>query len=301
MLDKSRCAKIKYMITLKQLNTLPKKEGFTHLQQCCASGAWVNKMLKERPFKSERELINIATKIWYDQCIIKDFKQAFLGHPKIGDIESLKEKYASTLQWAGDEQSKISEADMETIEALAKANELYEKKFGYIFIVSASGKSAEEMLAIIGSRLKHNEADEIYLAMNEQHKITTIRLIKLIEGFKQLTDLNSQITTHILDTSLGIPAKNVVSTLKAKQKDEWKPICVGATNTEGRILDLLPVGKVLQPGIYKMEFQTSNYFKRNDINGFYPEIAIQFEITDNTHYHIPLLISPFGYSTYRGS
>ncbi|WP_298900495.1 2-oxo-4-hydroxy-4-carboxy-5-ureidoimidazoline decarboxylase [uncultured Psychroserpens sp.] len=289
------------MITLNQLNSLSDQEAFSKLEQCCVSKTWVNKMLQSRPFSSENELIETAASIWYNHCSIDDFKEAFTGHPKIGNIDSLKEKFAHTSAWAGNEQSKVSEASLDVIEALAKANEDYENKYGYIFIVSASGKSAEEMLAIINARLDHKPDDEIYVAMNEQHKITAIRLAKLIESVPQNANLTSHLTTHALDTSIGIPASHMLIALKGLRDNQWKPMSIGITNNDGRISDVLPPGRFLIPGIYTMTFNTGNYYKNNNQNGFYPEASIQFEVTDGSHYHIPLLINPFGYSTYRGS
>ena len=301
MLDKSGCTKIKKYDNIKTLNNLSEKEAHKHLEKCCVSTSWISKMIENRPFDSENNLITKAASVWYNQCSTEDFKEAFTGHPKIGNVESLKEKFANTLEWANNEQSKIIEADAQVIEALAKANTEYEDKFGYIFIVSASGKTAKEMLSIIQSRLLHSKEDEIYVAMNEQHKITVIRLHKLIEGLKENSDLQSPITTHALDTSLGIPASNMLITLKGLRNNLWKPMSVGITNTDGRVSDLLPLGRKLIPGTYVMTFNTKKYFENNNQNGFYPEVSIQFIISDSSHYHIPLLINPFGYTTYRGS
>ena len=289
------------MITLSQLNSLSEQKLFMLLEQCCVSKTWVNSIIESRPFSSENELIKKAASIWYNDCTIEDFEEAFTGHPKIGNVDSLKEKFSHTAEWAENEQSKMAEANVETIEALAEANKFYEDRFGYIFIVSASGKSADEMLAIINSRLKNQRDDEIYVAMNEQHKITVIRLVKLIEGLSANADLSSHLTTHALDTSIGSPAKHMLITLKGLRNNQWKPMSVGITNTDGRISDVLPPGRFLSPGVYSMTFDTANYYKNNNQKGFYPEASIQFEVTDGSHYHIPLLINPFGYSTYRGS
>jgi 5-hydroxyisourate hydrolase/2-oxo-4-hydroxy-4-carboxy-5-ureidoimidazoline decarboxylase len=288
-------------MTLNQFNLLSEQEAFNTLETCCVSQNWVTKMLENRPFSSEAILIKKAASIWYNDCSVEDFKEAFTGHPKIGDITGLREKFAHTAEWAGNEQSKVSEANIETIEALAKANQKYEDKFGYIFIVSASGKSAQEMLAIINLRLEHNYDDEIYVAMNEQHKITVIRLVKLIADLSKKVGLKSHITTHALDTSIGKPANQMAITLKKLRDNEWKPISVGVTNTDGRISDLLPPGHVLISDIYTMTFNTANYYKDKNQKGFYPEASIQFEVADENHYHIPLLLNPFGYSTYKGS
>ena len=289
------------MITLNQLNLLSQEEAYNQLEQCCVSKTWITKMVKSRPFSSVANLIEKAASIWYNDCNSIDFKDAFTGHPKIGDIESLKQKFAHTANWATNEQSKMAEANLESIEALANANLAYEKKFGYIFIVSASGKSADEMLAIINVRMHHEIEDEVYVAMNEQHKITVIRLAKLIEELTEKANLSSHITTHALDTTLGIPAKHMLITLKGLRDNQWKPLSVGITNNDGRISDVLPPGRYLTPDTYKMTFNTKKYYEAHGQKGFYPEVSIQFEVSDNSHYHIPLLINPFGYSTYRGS
>jgi 2-oxo-4-hydroxy-4-carboxy-5-ureidoimidazoline decarboxylase len=107
--------------------------------------------------------------------------EAFEHHPKIGDINSLKEKYPNTKEWASDEQAGINVASEEVLHAVAKGNEDYEKKFGYIFIVCATGKSAGEMRQILESRLMNNPDEEIQIAAEEQNKITKLRLEKLFE------------------------------------------------------------------------------------------------------------------------
>ena len=112
----------------------------------------------------------------------------------------------------------------------------------------------------------------------------------------------SQITTHILDTSLGKPAAQVPVRLEQKAADgSWAIIAQGTTNADGRVSNLLEKNAVLALGIYKMVFDTEGYFKNQNIKGFYPIVEIQFYIHDIAHYHVPLLLNPFGYSTYRGS
>jgi 5-hydroxyisourate hydrolase/2-oxo-4-hydroxy-4-carboxy-5-ureidoimidazoline decarboxylase len=289
------------IMTFKEFNNLSKENAFSALEKCCVSKTWISKMIENKPFSSENDLIKTAASIWYNDCSLDDFKEAFTGHPKIGNVESLKEKFANTKNWANNEQAKVADANTKTIEALAKANTLYEDKFGYIFIVSASGKSADDMLAIINTRLLHNPEDEIAVAMNEQHKITVIRLVKLIEGLSNNSDMSSHLTTHALDTSTGIPANNMIITLKQFKNNEWKPMSIGITNNDGRIADVLPAGQLLKPDTYTMTFNTKNYYESHNQKGFYPEVSIQFTVTDVSHYHIPLLINPFGYTTYRGS
>lgn len=111
----------------------------------------------------------------------------------------------------------------------------------------------------------------------------------------------SQITTHILDTTSGKPAKNVRINLYQSENNSWIEIATGITNTDGRITNLLSDNKSLDIGIYKMKFFTSEYFINKKLSTFYPFVEVVFEINNEEHYHIPLLLNPFGYTTYRGS
>lgn len=111
----------------------------------------------------------------------------------------------------------------------------------------------------------------------------------------------SQLTTHILDTSQGKPAGGVLIVLYQQQHDDWKEIVRGITNHDGRITDWLPKEEILPAGQYKLKFETGDYYKQHIITSFYPYVEVIFSITDASHYHVPLLLNPFGYSTYRGS
>ena len=111
----------------------------------------------------------------------------------------------------------------------------------------------------------------------------------------------SRLTTHILDTTRGKPAAGVTTILFQRHDDQWVEIARRVTNSDGRIPDLLRKDTSLKPGTYKMHFDTKAYFDQQDVATFYPYVEIVFDITSAEHYHIPLLLSPFGYSTYRGS
>lgn len=111
----------------------------------------------------------------------------------------------------------------------------------------------------------------------------------------------SQITTHILDTTKGKPAAGITIILYRGENDEWTELVRGVTDTDGRIRDLLQHDAGLPHGIYKLRFETKDYFDKNSIATFYPYVEIIFDILTDEHYHIPLLLNPFGYSTYRGS
>jgi len=111
----------------------------------------------------------------------------------------------------------------------------------------------------------------------------------------------SQITTHVLDTSIGKPGEGIHIELQEETNNEWLTIAKGATNADGRIGDLLDKENVLAPGTYRMIFHTGKYFSDKNQKAFYPIVIIHFQTIDKSHYHVPLLLNPFGYSTYRGS
>lgn len=288
-------------MTLTELNSLDKTAAAKFLEACCGSRKWLELLLNELPFENATSLIAKAESIWYDSCTEQDWLEAFTHHPKIGDVKSLTEKFASTQHLAGNEQAGVNTATQAIIEALAKANADYEAKFGFIFIVCATGKSAEEMLRLLEDRLSNTYAEELAIAMGEQHKITILRLKKLLseEDFSSLKV--SQITTHVLDTTIGKPGQNITIRMQQPVNGNWQTIAQGVTNKDGRIPDLLPPDRILKVGTYKMLFETGKYFESIAVKGFYPEVEIQFTVFDDNHYHVPLLVNPYGYSTYRGS
>ncbi len=164
-------------MTLHELNTLTRPQLKEVLFSCCGSSSWVSKMLPFFPADDLVELLEDAEEEWF-KCTETDWKEAFEQHPKIGETSS--EKTASD-KWAADEQGTVNMASGPTLEAIAEANKEYEKKFGYIFIVYATGKSADEMLTILNTRLQNTAEVEIEVAADEQNKITKLRLEKLLD------------------------------------------------------------------------------------------------------------------------
>ena len=168
----------KIIMTIAEFDHLNKEEKKKILYQCCGSATWVEKMLTIPPANDLIDLFEDAEEKWYE-CNEEEWKEAFSNHPKIGDLESLKKKFVSTAQWASSEQSGVNAATEKTLERLAEGNKLYEGKFGYIFIICATGRSAEEMLEDLEERLTNDPKDEIKVAAGEQNKITQLRLEKL--------------------------------------------------------------------------------------------------------------------------
>jgi 5-hydroxyisourate hydrolase len=111
----------------------------------------------------------------------------------------------------------------------------------------------------------------------------------------------SKITTHILDTSKGKPAEGVTIILYHGSNDMWQEISRTKTNNDGRAPELAHQEHSAREGIFKLRFETKDYFDKSRIATFYPYVEIIFEVIAGEHYHVPLLLNPFGYSTYRGS
>jgi 2-oxo-4-hydroxy-4-carboxy-5-ureidoimidazoline decarboxylase len=166
-------------MTLDQLNRLSEADATAAFRQCCAAMRWVERMVIDRPFESLSELLEISDRVW-EECDVDDYLEAFQGHPRIGDVESLAKKYAGTKDWVSGEQKGVNGADPAVLERLAKGNADYEERFGHLFIVCATGKSAAEMLALLEARLGNDPEHEIGVAAGEQNKITRIRLKKLL-------------------------------------------------------------------------------------------------------------------------
>jgi len=164
---------------LNQLNNLPMTEAIAVLQRCCGSSKWALEMASLRPFSDLKALHQAADDVW-ESVSKDDVLEAFQHHPKIGaDIVELRKKFATTASWSSGEQSAVASANETTLEALRDGNIAYEEKFGYIFIVCATGKTAEEMLEILQARLPNEPDSELQIAKGEQAKITHLRLEKL--------------------------------------------------------------------------------------------------------------------------
>jgi 2-oxo-4-hydroxy-4-carboxy-5-ureidoimidazoline decarboxylase len=150
----------------------------TELQKCCGSSEWVKQMSGLFPLDSENKILKESERVWFS-LDKEDRLEAFLHHPKIGDINSLREKYSSAKNLSEMEQLGVNSASEVTLTQLAKYNKEYEEKFGFIFIVCATGKSAEEMLELIKIRIQNDTETEIQNASAEQNKITQLRLSKI--------------------------------------------------------------------------------------------------------------------------
>ncbi len=165
---------------LERLNSLSEAQAGLELLECCGSETWARILVNRRPFTNLNDLLLKADEVWWS-LKQNDWLEAFSGHPRIGEQEAARASPAESVSWSKQEQASISSAAQDTIESLAELNRQYEAKFGYIYIVCATGKSSEEMLAILQERLSNDPDEELRTAAGEQARITQLRLKKLIE------------------------------------------------------------------------------------------------------------------------
>lgn len=165
---------------LVEFNELALDEAEAELMKCCGSGRWAQAVASARPFASLEELLNASDRIWWG-LDASDWLEAFSHHPQIGERRSERPQAAEASRWSEQEQSGTKGADTATTEALAAGNRTYFDRFGYIFIICATGKSSTEMLSELQSRLTNDPKTELRVAAEEQRRITHLRLRKLLE------------------------------------------------------------------------------------------------------------------------
>ena len=166
-------------ISIDELNTLPDEEATDLFRSCCGASAWVSQMVKRRPFKSGDQLLQTADRVWTDASLGQQ-REAFDHHPRIGEKESATPQSDRAREFSEREQSQIRLASSSAFDQMTLVNQAYEKKFGHIYIVSAAGKSAHELLDIARQRIRNDPDTELRVAAEEQRKITRLRLQKLI-------------------------------------------------------------------------------------------------------------------------
>src|ERR1041385_2292495 len=164
---------------LTWLNSLTDEEATKELLQCCGSKRWASATATGRPFDTLEILLATADDIWWS-LNPNDWLEAFRSHPKIGEKKAADKVSAQSQEWAGQEQSGVASTSHATIDSLAELNREYEQKFGFIFIICATGKTSDEIVAALRERLPHDPAAELPIAAAEQSKITALRLKKLL-------------------------------------------------------------------------------------------------------------------------
>ena len=167
-------------MNIESLKALPPDEAQREFLKCCGSVRWAQAMVQLRQYATTvGGLILFGNEMW-SMLEREDWLEAFRSHPKIGERKAAAEVSNQSTQWSGHEQAGVQTAEQETLDQLARLNREYEEKFGFIFIVCATGKSTDEMLAILRDRLQNELDAELPIAAAEQAKITELRLKKLV-------------------------------------------------------------------------------------------------------------------------
>jgi len=168
------------MNRIQWLNSLSTVDSEAEFLKCCGSLSWTRALTESRPFADAAALFQQADSIWWS-LPDKDWLEAFCAHPKIGEQNAAVAQSEQARNWSAQEQSGVSDAATETKAALTAGNQEYHQRFGFIFIVCATGKTSGEMLAILNQRLQNDPGTELRLAAEEQRKITRLRLEKLLK------------------------------------------------------------------------------------------------------------------------
>ncbi|KAL9429822.1 hypothetical protein AB3S75_025252 [Citrus x aurantiifolia] len=313
---------------------------------CCGSTKFAKEMASASPFASLNQAVSAARHIWFNLVDVNGWLDAFSAHPQIGQSPS--------SQWSKAEQSTaLATANESSSQELSDWNNRYRLRFGFIFVICASGRTTAEILAELKKRYTNRPIIEFEIAAQEQMKITELRLAKLFSAKAKASSATFQysaaaktaeedrvsiieghlcasteasagkisqipirtrlpITTHVLDVSQGSPAAGVEVRLEMWKGIQPRPLFgetdvsgwvyqgSSTTNKDGRCGQLMGMIEDMNPGFYKITFNTGKYCPE----GFFPYVSIVFEIRESQkreHFHVPLLLSPFSFTTYRGS
>ncbi len=168
------------VLDIRKVNELSEEEAAIVLKRCNGSRNWTSQMLALRPFADVETMFAAGERIWRE-LEREDWMEGFNHHPRIGDLDKLKKKFSITGNWSAGEQSGVAAASDNVLHDLRDGNDEYESKFGFIFILCATGKDASEMLSLLKERLRNDHQSELQIALNEHAKITRLRLEKLCQ------------------------------------------------------------------------------------------------------------------------
>ncbi|XP_031405992.1 uric acid degradation bifunctional protein TTL isoform X2 [Punica granatum] len=322
---------------------------------CCGSARFAHEMASAGPFRSLTDAVSAARDIWFNMVDVNGWLEAFAAHPQIGEsASSTHGKSQTSAQWSKGEQSTaLATATGSILQELSEWNVQYRQKFGFIFLICASGRTSSEILAELKKRYQNRPIVEFQIAAEEQMKVTELRLAKLFSEKDRVASAGDQdlarvakksedrvsiisghftagpkspsnkvpqstaqtrppITTHVLDVSQGHPGAGIEVHLEKWRQDCPRPVFSGldisswdllgssTTDKDGRSGPLMKIVDAVDPGLYRISFNTGKYCP----SGFFPFVSIVFEIRETQkleHFHVPLLLSPFSFTTYRGS
>lgn len=263
-------------MTVTGFNELDRDAAVELLVSCCPSTGWATSVADARPFEDLDGLLAAAERIWTQRPHAERL-EAIEAHPPIGGLSAATARERN-------EQAGAAHADRSTREALAALNDDYRARFGFVFLTDASGREATDMLAELRTRLANTAEQERANAEEHQRRIMRRRLRRAIIAAPLL------LSTHVLDTAAGAPGAGVEVTIsRSDDQQEWTTVDTRTTDASGRVEGV----EVAGGGWVRLSFATHGEF--------FGDIVVTFAAGDRERAHVPLLLAPFGYSTYLGT
>ncbi|MDG4765972.1 hydroxyisourate hydrolase [Solwaraspora sp. WMMD406] len=317
---------------LDAFNGLPVERAHEQLLSCCAADGWVRAMVAGRPYP-DRAALAAAAEARVRSLPWPEVLDAVAAHPRIGRPPagdsrearwSRREQAAATGDDAGTTavtSTSTSTSTTVTVTAaassaagppiavaatsasaaaaeLAALNDAYERRFGYRFLIFANGRGADEIATAARARLHHDDDTEQAIVRTELGRIAALRVGRLVDDLDPGPAGHAALSTHVLDTTTGTPVADLPVRLDRHGSDGWRTVATGRTDADGRLREWAPAGE-WDTGAYRLTFDVAG---RLGTDGFYTEIPVAFTVHDpDRHHHVPLLLSPYGYTTYRGS
>jgi 2-oxo-4-hydroxy-4-carboxy-5-ureidoimidazoline decarboxylase len=286
---------------LVALNGWPPATAEDRLRSCCAAPGWAGRLTGDRPYPDSVSLhaaadTALAGASWQDILV------ALSAHPRIGDrhpVRPVDGQGSQESSWSREEQRAAATATDAARAELVAANLAYERRFDHVFLICATGRTTEEISAELRRRLDNDPTTEQAIVRGELAKIVHLRLDKLLaEAASEGPAGPVTISTHVLDASRGRPATGLDVRVDLLNGGAWVAVGGGRTGDDGRIGALL--GESAAVGTYRLVFGTGAWFEAAGVEGIYPEVSVVARVAGG-HWHLPLLLGPYSYSTYRGS
>ncbi|WP_078870872.1 2-oxo-4-hydroxy-4-carboxy-5-ureidoimidazoline decarboxylase [Streptomyces caatingaensis] len=271
-----------------RFNALEREAARTALLEICASTTWAGALLDRRPYPDVRALL-AASDAAVEALDAADLAEALAAHPPIG-------RPAPGDARSAREQRGMAGAPDDLRAEMLGLNLAYQEKFGHVFLVCADGLSAEELLDAVRRRISHPPEREREAVRAELARINRRRLAALVDADA------ATVSTHVLDTAAGRPAAGIPVGLAVRTgAGPWRELGAAATDTDGRCTGLPPLPADATHA--RLRFGTERHLTREQAGGaaFFPEVTAVIAVAAGEHHHLPLLLSPFGYSVYRGS
>lgn len=269
------------------LDRVTEPEARSLLGSCLAAAGWVDGMLAGRPYVDRAAVLARGLEL-AGRLTEEDVETALARHPRIG--ERAVDTHDAELSAV--EQGGVDAGDEAVATALRAGNESYERRFDRVFLIRAAGRSSEEILDELHRRLGSSEDAESREVAEQLGEIALLRLAALVAE-----DEGSTVSTHVLDAVLGRPGTGVAVHLE-RLGEHPETVATGVTDDDGRVGEL---AAGLPAGSYRLSFDTAAYFARTGTDAFFPRVDIVFTVAHEGHHHVPVLLSPFAFSTYRGS